>query len=99
MDVNMSPFISASALQKLLIYIFVSSLLVACGGSGGGGGKEDPDQPIPVKEDITPDTFSFTPLIDVARDVQLVSEAVTILGINTKIEISILGGEYSIDGG
>jgi hypothetical protein len=94
----MDRSISAPVVKKLLVYIFISSLLVACGGSGGGSSNPPNDQ-APIQEDKTPDSFTFAPLTDVARDVQLVSETVTISGINTEIAVSISGGEYSIDGG
>ena len=52
-----------------------------------------------VIDDSTPDDFSFAPQTDVTRDVQLLSEIITITGINIDIPVVIAGGEYSIDGG
>ena len=52
-----------------------------------------------LAEDKTPDAFSFTAGSNTARNVVLVSNSVTISGINTVTPISITSGEYSIEGG
>ena len=52
----------------------------------------------PVTNDTTPDAFSFTDI----NDVELNSEqraTVTISGITKESPLSIVGGEYSLDGG
>lgn len=107
----MDRSISVPVLKKLLICFFASSLLVGCNVSGEPDFELD-DQPslvqeetapapeeVPDPEDKVPDTISFSVLADVARDVQLISEVVTVSGINTNIPVVIAGGEYSVDGG
>ncbi|HFB66490.1 MAG TPA: DUF5011 domain-containing protein [Aeromonadales bacterium] len=49
--------------------------------------------------DITPDDFSFTDQIDVAVNQLVQSNSITVAGINSSTVISIVGGEYSINGG
>jgi hypothetical protein len=49
--------------------------------------------------DTTPDVFSFVAQTSVARNTTVVSNAVTISGINTPAATSVSGGEYSIGGG
>ena len=58
--------------------------------------KEQADQ---VADDTTPDAFSFAGENDVALASIILSETVTISGINVAASISVSGGEYSIDGG
>lgn len=48
--------------------------------------------------DTTPDAFVFVDATDVAINTIIISNAVTIQGINNPSPISITGGEYSIDG-
>lgn len=50
------------------------------------------------KIDTTPDTFTFATQSKVAPDTPIESEPVTISGINIPAQLSITGGEYSIDG-
>lgn len=49
--------------------------------------------------DTTPDEFGFTPVVGAGIGTIVVSNAVTISGINTDAPISIEGGAYSIDDG
>lgn len=49
--------------------------------------------------DTTPDAFSFTDQVDVGLDTTVVSDSITVTGINSSSVISITGGEYSINGG
>jgi hypothetical protein len=49
--------------------------------------------------DTTPDAFQFARQTDVARDTWVVSNGVTISGINTTTPISIANGEYAIGNG
>ena len=58
--------------------------------------KEQADQ---VADDTTPEAFSFTGENDVALASIILSETVTISGINVAASVSVSGGEYSIDGG
>lgn len=50
------------------------------------------------KLDTAPDAFSFATQTNVAPDTPTESEPVTITGINYPAQLSITGGEYSIDG-
>lgn len=52
-----------------------------------------------TSNDSTPDAFSFNDQTGVALSTQVVSNSVTINGINTNASVSISGGEYSINGG
>ncbi len=49
--------------------------------------------------DVTPDAFAFARRLDVTRDTLVESEAITVTGMNAAADVSIAGGEYSIDGG
>lgn len=49
--------------------------------------------------DSTPDDFTFTDVTDVEQSVLIESNEITVTGINMAAAISIIGGEYSIDGG
>lgn len=48
--------------------------------------------------DKAPESFSFTPQVDLAPDTLVVSNTVTISGIDSEVSLSISGGEYSVDG-
>lgn len=73
--------------MRLLLPLSLA-LVAACGGGGGGS-----------SQDTRPNTFSFTAQIDVATGVTVDSPAVTISGINAAAAVSIVGGQYSINGG
>ena len=49
--------------------------------------------------DTTPESFSFAPANDVNREAEVVSDVITVLGINTEVAITVTGGQYRIDGG
>ncbi|MDP3013122.1 MAG: peptidoglycan-binding domain-containing protein, partial [Candidatus Subteraquimicrobiales bacterium] len=49
--------------------------------------------------DTTPDTFTFIDQTGVALSTVIVSNAITVTGINAPTAISVVGGEYSVDGG
>ncbi|WP_143247587.1 hypothetical protein [Agaribacterium haliotis] len=49
-------------------------------------------------EDKTPNVFSFDVVTDAMRESEHVTQPLQITGINTATDISISGGEYSIDG-
>lgn len=78
---------------KQTFFIGIIAALTACGGSGGGGGKEPPIAP----PDTTPNAFIIPAEQDVEPGEEVISEAVTINGINRATPISIVGGEYSIN--
>ncbi len=70
------------------------------GSSGGGKGKGgDGSGGETGAADTTPDAFSFTPRDGVALGEQVVSDAMTVSGINAAAPIEVTGGEYSVDGG
>jgi len=48
--------------------------------------------------DKTPDTFSFVDQTGIALNSSIAANTITVSGINTAINISITGGEYSING-
>ncbi len=50
-------------------------------------------------EDITPNAFSFIDVTDAELETSYSSNAVTITGINTATAVSIVGGEYRVNGG
>lgn len=47
-------------------------------------------------QDITPEAFSFAPRLDAELSTQHTSNLITVSGINSASEITIVGGEYSI---
>ncbi|MGD8641515.1 MAG: S8 family serine peptidase, partial [Gammaproteobacteria bacterium] len=49
--------------------------------------------------DTTPDAFSFTAQTNAPLNTPVTSETVTITGINTETPVSIVDGDYAIDGG
>ena len=49
--------------------------------------------------DVTPDAFSFVDQTDVVTGEAISSNAIVIEGVNNAAEITIVGGEYSINGG
>jgi hypothetical protein len=80
------------------VSIALLTLLTACGGGGGGGSGPGPNPPNPPP-DTTPNGFTFTAQTGVAPSAAIVSNEVTIAGINANAAVSITGGEYSIAGG
>jgi hypothetical protein len=52
-----------------------------------------------LQTDTTPDSFTLFAQFDVARGITVVSNSVTVTGIDIPTAISITGGEYSINGG
>jgi len=49
--------------------------------------------------DSTPDAFAFTDVIDCMLSTVYASAAITVAGIDTAADITVTGGEYSINGG
>ena len=49
--------------------------------------------------DTTPDAFSFTVVTGAALSSSVTSNSITVSGINTAAPISVINGQYSIDGG
>lgn len=52
-----------------------------------------------IEPDTTPDPFAFTDQTGVSLNTVVESEVITVTGINVSVAISIIGGEYSVDGG
>lgn len=51
-----------------------------------------------VAYDATPDAFSFIAQTGIAVNTQVVSNAITVTGLNSPAAISIAGGEYEVNG-
>ncbi len=49
--------------------------------------------------DTTPDDFSFEDQIDVALSTVIESDEIEVIGIDSPANISVVGGDYSLDGG
>ncbi len=79
--------------QTLAVLSLIS--LAGCGGGGGGSGGSSSS----AAPDTTPNAFIFTSAEKAEVSTIVTSPAVTIAGINTATQISITGGEYSINGG
>ncbi len=62
------------------------------------GGVSDDFVSTTLAEDVTPDLFSFTDLLDVQLSSLQTSNAITVAGINSTTPVSVVGGEYSING-
>jgi uncharacterized delta-60 repeat protein len=60
------------------------------------GGVSDTFTSTTAADDTTPDAFAFTDVTGVAAGAAVVSNTVTIAGINAAAAISVAGGEYSI---
>lgn len=69
-------------------------MLVACGGS-----SENPEQETSTEQDTSPAPFSFAAISAAELNTTVTSETVTITGINTATNVSIVGGSFAIDGG
>jgi hypothetical protein len=63
------------------------------------GGVSDIFSVTTLAADTTPDAFPFTNQTDVPLNTLIISNAITVAGINSPSPISITGGEYSINGG
>ena len=49
--------------------------------------------------DSDPDSFSFSAANDQLTNVQVTSSVITVSGIDTEVDVSISGGDYSVNGG
>ena len=72
--------------------------LSACGG-GGGSSAPAPAPTPPPPPDGEPDVFTIQTILDAPRGSAVSSQPVTIQGINIPANMSIAGGEYSVNGG
>ncbi|MCK5478018.1 MAG: hypothetical protein KAI44_03795 [Methylococcales bacterium] len=74
----------------LLFLLLLIPLLTSSSAWAGKNGK---------RWDKTPDTFSFVDQTNVPLVSSINANTITVSGINTSISISIIGGDYSINGG
>jgi len=63
------------------------------------GGVSDTFSVTTLPVDTTPDAFSFVSQNNVTVDTQVISNTISLAGINAATAISITGGEYNVDGG
>ncbi len=73
---------------SLIATLAAALLTTACG-------REGPDAP----PDTTPAAINFTAQTSVAPNTVVTSNSISVNGINTAAQISIVGGDYSVDGG
>lgn len=85
------------SLTQVTVIACLSLILAACG--GGGSGTPDAPPPVIIPADTTPNTFSFDAIENAERNTQVSSNQISINGIDSATNISISGGEYSINGG
>ena len=86
--------------KPLFTAIIITSLL----GCGSSSEEPNPVENTPPAEsepitDTSPEPFSFMAVNDVELSAAVISESVTITGINAATDISVTGGQYSINGG
>ncbi|EKD58475.1 MAG: hypothetical protein ACD_56C00116G0008 [uncultured bacterium] len=62
------------------------------------GGIGDDFRVTTLALDVTPDAFAFADQVDVALGSPITSDPITVTGINSPAAISIVGGEYEING-
>jgi uncharacterized delta-60 repeat protein len=74
--------------SKLFLIIALSTLFVACGGGSSGESIAD----------TTPDAFHFDDQINVGINTIITSNSITVTGIESTTSISVINGDYSIDG-
>ncbi|KMT66943.1 hypothetical protein [Catenovulum maritimum] len=91
-------YTSTTKYTKLASLIILALSLSACGGASVDTDTDSPTTP-PDKTDTTPNAFSFTDQTSVALASKIISAPITISGIDTKTDIEITGGEYSINNG
>lgn len=77
--------------MRLLSWVFSLSCVVLLSACGGGGGDSTPP-------DTSPVTFAFVDQNDIALNATIMSNAISISGINSAATVTITGGEYSING-
>lgn len=88
--------VKRSFFQLVVLASFLG--LAACGGGGGGGTTPTPT-PTPLP-DATPNQFSLSiPSVNIQAGTEVTTEAITVQGMDTAATITIVGGEYAINGG
>lgn len=83
-------------LCKSIFCLILIVVLSACGGSSGSSKPESTS--LPSITDITPESLMFKNKKAVQLNSLVFSNSVEIIGINVPVEVSITGGEYSING-
>ena len=63
------------------------------------GGVSDTFSSTTLASDITPNTFAFIDQTEVALNSSIISNSITITGINSATSITVNSGEYSVNGG
>ncbi len=103
-SVNGSPFTTISGtvnngnvvqLQQTSSALFATTTDVAL----TIGGLVDTFSVTTIAEDIIPDGFVFADRTDVSLSTVVESNTITVAGVNNATAISVVGGEYSINGG
>ncbi len=85
--------------QAIPMFLVVCALC-ACGGGGSSSQPSLTPSPVPVPSpDTSPDSFAFPAVIMVRREAIVESVEVTVTGIDSATAISILNGEFRINGG
>lgn len=79
---------------KRIAIIGVVAILAACG--GGGSDSDSSNSSSAPSIDTTPEAFSFSPLDNQLRSEEVISNSVTITGINSATTIAITNGQYAI---
>ncbi|WP_143873673.1 hypothetical protein [Catenovulum sediminis] len=94
-------FLSHNKLILSVASICIASTLnlAGCGGGGSSVNTDDGNSPGETVKDTTPNTFSFTAQTNVTLNSQIESDTITISGIDAPTNVTITGGEYSINNG
>ena len=79
--------------------IILPAIITLASCDGGGGSSSSSSGQTTTTPDTRPQNFSFIEMQNVETEQSVLSEVITISGINQDTTISISGGEYSIDNG
>jgi len=96
---NRIHFNQVKTLASHIVLAMSITALAACGGGGDGSGsssKSSASSSSSVAPDTAPDGFSFTSQNNVTRGDAIISNTVTIAGIDAASPVSITNGEYAI---
>ena len=73
--------------------------LASCAGGDGSDTTTKPPIETPPAVDTTPNNYNFVDQTNLANSIEVISNEITVSGINSNTTISITGGEYSINDG